>query len=568
MLGWLRLAAMLVFIAGFYFYWGNWWILFAISAFSLSFFLWLVSLALNTGEKISHLEALIKLLKEECNILNGHYQHRPDGTLFMPNIEQSGNDLDFFGPGSLFQFINRANTEQGQVLLADSFTRQPNLAETLARQQAIKELSEMPGWRNELQAITAREGFTVDMENRLNNWIKETGSEFSGIIWKLLRWLVPVFSFTITAIYIAGLISDQLFNTILILTLAFVYSFYKKIGRQYIQLEKMAGPLQAVSKAFACIEQASFKSGFLQELQQNLVQEQTASTHIAELRGILQRFDYRLNPVVHLPLSAYLFWDLQQVFALIKWKKKQAQALSGWFETLGNFEMLASYGTLSFNNPTWAYPEITRNWFEFAGKNLGHPLIRPEKMVPNNLVMQGTPHIILLTGSNMAGKSTFLRTIGVNMVLAMAGAPVNAKFLKLPLVKVICSMRITDNLQEETSTFYAELKKVKRIVDAVGNGERVFVLIDEMLRGTNAIDRHTGSVALIRQLIRQNAVAIIASHDLALAELEQEFPGIIQNYHFDSSILNEEIVFDYKLKEGVCQSNNATLLMKKVGIQI
>jgi len=168
----------------------------------------------------------------------------------------------------------------------------------------------------------------------------------------------------------------------------------------------------------------------------------------------------------------------------------------------------------------------------------------------------------------MAGKSTFLRTIGANIVLGMSGAPVHANSFKMPVMRIISSMRITDNLEEGTSTFYAELKKMKRIVDAANAGEKVFILIDEMLRGTNTIDRHTGSVALVKQLIRHGAVAMIASHDLALAALENEFPQTITNYHFDSTIIQNEIVFDYKLKDGVCQSTNAYLLMKKIGIEV
>jgi DNA mismatch repair ATPase MutS len=183
--------------------------------------------------------------------------------------------------------------------------------------------------------------------------------------------------------------------------------------------------------------------------------------------------------------------------------------------------------------------------------------------------MQGHPQLAFITGSNMAGKSTFLRTIGTNLVLAMAGAPVCASQFETPVVRVMTSMRIADNLEESASTFYAELQKLKMVLDAVKEpDQRVFLLLDEILRGTNSLDRHTGSEALIRQLIKEEAVGMIASHDLSLTQLQQGYPGIIHNYHFDVTIEGSELNFDYKLKQGVCKTLNATLLMKKIGIEL
>ncbi|HRP18347.1 MAG TPA: DNA mismatch repair protein MutS, partial [Ginsengibacter sp.] len=207
-------------------------------------------------------------------------------------------------------------------------------------------------------------------------------------------------------------------------------------------------------------------------------------------------------------------------------------------------------------------------YFLIKGTSVGHPLITADKRVANNINIPSQGKIMLVTGSNMAGKSTYLRSVGVNCVLAFCGAPVCATEFQVSDVAIISSMRIEDNLQESTSTFYAELKKLKAIIDRVNQGERVFILLDEILRGTNSTDRHTGSKALIRQLIEKQSVAIIATHDLELAAMKDTYREHIDNYHFDVQVNGEELYFDYKLKEGICKSMNASILMKKIGIEL
>jgi DNA mismatch repair ATPase MutS len=242
--------------------------------------------------------------------------------------------------------------------------------------------------------------------------------------------------------------------------------------------------------------------------------------------------------------------------------------VENWFHTLGAFEALNSFATIHFNNPGWCFPSLQEAHFFLESTELGHPLIHKEKRVNNFIKMEERGELMLVTGSNMAGKSTYLRSVGVNVVLAMAGAPVCAAAFRLSPVQLISSMRIADNLEESTSTFYAELKKLKSVIERVNNDEKVFILLDEILRGTNSLDRHTGSEALIKQLIKHNAAGIIATHDLALADIKNEFPGNILNYHFDVQVNNDELYFDYKLKPGVCTSLNASILMKKIGIEL
>lgn len=251
-----------------------------------------------------------------------------------------------------------------------------------------------------------------------------------------------------------------------------------------------------------------------------------------------------------------------------KWKKHNGQNAIQWFDVLANFEALNSLATLCFNHPKWCFPLIHDKHFFIEGRRTGHPLIPRSKRIVNDISINKGGELMLITGSNMAGKSTYLRSVGVNIVLSMAGAPVCADHFVLSPVQLISSMRIADNLEESTSTFYAELKKLKTIIDKVNNSEKVFILLDEILRGTNSFDRHTGSIALIKQLIKHNAAGIIATHDVELAKMQEAYPDNILNYHFDVQVNNEELYFDYLLKPGICTSMNASILMKKIGIEL
>jgi len=331
----------------------------------------------------------------------------------------------------------------------------------------------------------------------------------------------------------------------------------------------MADELSVLSESILLIEKTQFQSPLLKQLHKTYeIEKGYASGELKKLKNILARLDYRLNPVVFIPLAILLQWDLQQVIALEKWKKKNQQNIIAWFDALGALEALCSFSTLHFNHPGWDFPTMVKQHFTIEGDNIGHPLINAVKRVNNDIKIDSPGEIMLITGSNMAGKSTYLRSIGINVVLAMAGSVVCAKNFKLSPVQLMTSMRIADNLEENTSTFYAELKKLKAIIEKVNNKEKVFILLDEILRGTNSLDRHTGSEALIRQLIKHDAVAIIATHDTDLAKLKSSYPKNILNYHFDAHVTNDELDFDYRLKEGVCNSINASILMKKIGIEL
>ena len=337
----------------------------------------------------------------------------------------------------------------------------------------------------------------------------------------------------------------------------------------YALLNKIVPELETLSQSMKWIESCTVKADLIQKHQQSLgTGTQKASTSIVQLKKILERLDYRYNPLVHIPLNIFLAWDLQQVFALENWKSGKETIVAKWFAALGEMESLGTLATAHFNHPQWSFPQLSSEHGLLIATQMGHPLIPVEKRVNNSFTVKGSQQLSLVTGSNMAGKSTFLRSAGINVVLAMMGSPVCATELIVSNMKVISSMRVSDNLEENTSTFYAELKKLKHIIDAVKRHEKVLLLLDEILRGTNSADRHAGSMAFIKQLVKEKAFALVATHDLELTKLADEFPLEIHNYHFDVQVTGEELYFDYVLKEGICRSMNASLLMKKIGIEL
>ena len=475
----------------------------------------------------------------------------------------------FLEPNSLFQYINRTTSEMGSRQLA-SYLQTPAITEIiLQRQNALKELSKKIEWIQDLQAKGKEKKITFITKRRLENWIGEPPVFSKFKPWKWLRYLLPAVIISIVTLYIFDEVSSSVFYFFLLLFAAIAYQINKYVAPVHETLSKIADEIDTLSVNIEHIENTTFESALLQQLQSALFhQNKNVSKDIGRLHKLLDRLDLRYNLVLSLPLNILLLWNLQQMLDLEKWKSEQQKNIEKWFDTLGHIEALCSLSVLHFNEPQWSFPEITNDYFFIEGKEVGHPLITKNKRVNNYIEIKHDGELMVVTGSNMAGKSTYLRSVGVNVILAMAGAPVCATYFKVSHVQVISSMRITDNLAESTSTFYAELKKLKTIIEKVNAGEPVFILLDEILRGTNSLDRHTGSVALVKQLIKHHAAAIIATHDLELAKIKDDYPDNIINYHFDVQVSNDELYFDYKLKPGVCNSLNASILMKKIGIEL
>lgn len=567
---WLRLGAVIAIVAAFYFFWslGVGYVI-AAAVLLLIIFIQLIKADLKNQAKIEHTNKLVSINQNEMEFLKGNYFVFEDGSVHIPKEHPYSNDLDIFGRASLFQYLNRTTSEPGSRKLADYLSSPASISEIAERQLATKELSTKALWIQDFQANGEKSRITFSTRNRIENWMKEPDI-FSGFKpWKWLRYLLPAIILTIVILYIFDKVGDSVFYGGLFVFAIIAYQVNKYIAPVHEQLSKAAAELNTLYSNILLIENETFESRLLQQLQSVFVaQNKKASADILKIKKILDKLDIRYNLVLSAPLNLLLLWNLQQVLDLEKWKATAQDNFNSWFQALANFEALNSFGIVFFNHPSWIFPVVNDEYFSIEGKEIGHPLIPAEKRINNFIDIPNNTELMLVTGSNMAGKSTYLRSIGINVVLAMAGAPVCAKSFSVSHVQLISSMRITDNLEESTSTFYAELKKLKTIIEKVNAGDKVFILLDEILRGTNSLDRHTGSKALIKQLIKKKAAAIIATHDLELANLKEDFSENILNYHFDVQVSNDELYFDYRLKPGVCNSLNASILMKKIGIEL
>ena len=569
-LGWIRLAVFLLTIAIAYYVFTTYGLAGLIpTVVGLGVLLYLVSVDVANNNQIKNTKTLIQLNEEELQVLHHKFMDRADGQRFMPAEHAYANDLDIFGKASIYQWLNRCYTEQGGQLFANRLLQPLSVSGVLERQEAIRQLTPQLDWRQQWQAYAMQTTVTASTEKKIQTWLDEEEEHFTSSFWK---WFVIAYSTLTLGSAIAailGFIPGTLFSTLFLLYLISSLLLSKNAIKPYIHLGGIVKETATLQSLIDWLEKLETKSSFLLDLQKGLKGEAaTAGGELKELKIILDRFDLRASIIGLLFFNPFLLWDVRQMMALNSWRKRNSKSVKKWFGGAAEMEVLHSLSTLHFNHPNWAFPKFSEQHFTFEGKQIGHPLLPEQQRVNNNFSVNGLAKIGLITGSNMAGKSTFLRSLGVNVVLAQTGAPVCASTFTLSPVQLVSSMRIADNLAENTSTFYAELKKLRTIIEMVKAHLPVFILLDEILRGTNSFDRHKGSAALIKQLIREDAVAVIATHDVELAQIQSSYPASIENYHFDVEVEGEELYFDYKLKNGVCKSLNASILMKKIGIDL
>lgn len=568
LLGWLRLGVVVgIFLTLYYLWPAPFWILLSIEIVLILAFLFLVHNDLDNKEKIAQLKRLIRVNEDELKGLD-HESVFENGAQFTDKEHEYANDLDIFGQASIFGFLNRTTSEPGAALLASWL--QGGASEELIprRQEAEKELAGKMLWVQEFRAFGLQNKLSHASVNTLKHWVHQSPVFLNYKPWRWLRVVLPMIIITICVLYFIGMVSEPIFYAALLIFGILSWQIYKKTAPIHQQLSKISNEMNTLASQVQLVEVQTFQSSLLRRVQQDFTHDPPASKGISKLRKLTNNLDLQYNLLLSVPLNLLLFWHLQQTLELEKWKVRNHSKIKLWIDTLSEVEALCSLATLHFNYPEWTFPEVKGKYFHLQGTNIGHPLIPEQKRINNPVQITEKGEIMLVTGSNMAGKSTYLRSIGVNIVLAMAGAPVCASSFSFSPAKLISSMRVTDNLEESTSTFYAELKKLKTIIDHVNRGEKVFILLDEILRGTNSHDRHIGSSALIRQLIEKNVAGMLATHDLELAKMELYFPGKLVNYHFDVQVSGEELYFDYLLKPGICTSLNASVLMKKIGIDL
>jgi hypothetical protein len=478
-------------------------------------------------------------------------------------------DLDLFGDHSIFRSLNRTVTLMGKELLAE-WLENPltGKAAILQRQAAVRELSSMTSLRHDFfveGSMSHGKKGDADLLSRLANMPK-VFSRHSFWLWAART--VPCVWIIIIAGTAVGYLPASAIGLAIALSGMPAYCRIKDLNVLHNAVGRMERILGTYAGLMKIVERTELASPLAQELRNRLTSNGiTASKAVKRLSTHIGMLDQR-GTFTGVIFNLFTLREISAAINIEKWNSSHGTFVSAWFEALAEFDALSSLAGFAFNHPDYIYPEIADTYFTISGKGLGHPLIPRESCVGNDISITRPPAFLIVTGANMAGKSTWLRTIGVNFVLAATGAPVCADSLTLYPAGLATSLRTSDSLAGSESYFFAELKRLKTIIEALQNGESLFIILDEILKGTNSVDKQKGSLALIRQFVGMNACGIIATHDLALGSLADEFPGLIRNYRFEAEVCDDRLTFDYLLREGIACNMNASFLMTKMGITL
>lgn len=564
----LRLALFIAGIAGLYFFYNQTTLLIVCICLTFLPLFILVKIHNRFFIRKEWLETQARIIQEELQALSGDYSSFEDGKEYVNPEHPYSFDLDIFGRRSLFQSINRTCTFFGKVRLAEWL--QNHLHEKTSiekRQEMIREISEHTLFREQFRvAGLVHHGQSSDAE-KIQAW-SQSPAQYLHAGWvKTFIWGVPVINSLLLITSLAGWTSFSWLGLSFGIFLVLSFGIIKRAT--YIQetYGKQLKSLNGYARLIALAKAEEWKSAGMQELMERFnLNGQSPVQALQQLSKELDRLDLRNNQFLYVLLEGSIFFQLQEIVRIERWKVRYGQHISKWLETVGELDALCSLGTFAYNHPQYTYPELTEKPFCFLATQMGHPLMPVSQCVKNDATIPSRPFFLIITGANMAGKSTYLRTIGMNYLLACVGAPVCCEKLKLHPNQLITSLRTSDSLSDNESYFFAELKRLKRIIDLLNQGQQLFIILDEILKGTNSMDKQRGSFDLIRQFMQLKANGIIATHDLLLGSLIKQFPEEIRNYCFEADIKDNELTFSYKLREGVAQNMNACFLMKKMGI--
>ncbi len=565
--GWLRL---LMFVAAFavpFLFLANWSLLFFV-AFSTLFsgFLSLVWRANRIAAERKYVGFRIELLNKEIKGFEQQWMDEADGAELIESEHDYAHDLDLFGKGSLFQFINRSATRGGYRRLAYKLKNiSLDADEIKARQQGIAELAKQDEYRQHYYALAAMVEEGNKRNRELDLSVKPDLSFISGVTKALIAGFLLLLIAAIVLV-IFDVWDANVYIWLFFIGLGLAAGKLKKINRVHGEVASLGNYLQRYSRLIKHVEQTDMQSVYLLKIKDKLKADgQTASEVMTQLAGHIKLFDQRLNMLLGVLLNGFLLWDLIICLRLQRWYNRYGDKLIQWLDALDEMEALNSLATFTFNNPNYVYPQLSST-VVFSAGDLGHPLIPASERINNDFSFAEQQHICVVTGANMAGKSTFLRTVGVALVLAGNGCVVAASgFVYKPLT-FITNMRAIDNLLKHESYFFAELSRLQMILERLKEKGELFFILDEILKGTNSLDKYQGSMALIQQLLKYNGCGLVATHDLELGQLEKQTDGQVFNNCFEVSFHNDGLQFDYKLRTGVTQSHNATYLMEKMGL--
>jgi hypothetical protein len=504
------------------------------------------------------------------------------GERFLDDQHLYGADLDVFGPGSLFELVCTARTRMGEDTLAAWLSRPSDVQTIQSRQGAIDELAPKLDLREDLALLGETAGAGVHPE-KLAAWgarpvILEPGS---------FRWgayVISCFGAVAAVAVVAYLLGAADFVAIpertmsllrlyvaavAIVVVAVTAKFRKRTHQVIEEVKEASHDLRLLAEVLQRIEGEQFTSTYLRQMRAALdINGESPSARVDKLRKLVDILETRNNQIFGL-IAPLLLWDLHCAYSIENWRKTSGPALQRWLEAVGQIEAMSSLAGFRFDRPSYVYPEIVESSRPLVeGIALAHPLLPADGAVANDVHLGGQPDVIIVSGSNMSGKSTLLRTIGINVVLAQAGAPVRAAKLRLTPLTVAASIRVTDSLREGASRFYAEITRLRGIVDAANGQPPVLFLLDEFLHGTNSHDRRIGAEAIVKGLVEKGAIGLLTTHDLALAHIAETLGSRGQNVHFEDHLEDGKMVFDYKMRQGVVQKSNALPLMRSIGLDV
>lgn len=561
---------LLTLCAGFivcYVTWANTWLTVILALFFFLSFLGLLKYYGRLTFKKKYSLTLIDISKQELNALNYDFSSF-DGAPEKIQTEHSFSyDLDLFGERSFFQSINRTVTSLGKEFLSRCILFPQNNKEViLSYQEAIKELTTKQKYITHFRVIGKITQKEIFDSPKITDTFSHSNVLYKNKFWEVLTYLIPA-SYIITLIlFLSGFIPGLYFIPLWLVTFAISSFSIKSVNAVLNVFDKQTDVLGTYSQLLQIIEEGEFQSSLL-KVNQDLVHSQIkASRAIKKLQKYCANINMGLSYPVILFFNPVLLWNVNYAIKVEKWLEKYQKEISKWLEAIAHMDALSSLSAFAYNHPEYTYPSIVTEHFTFKGKNLGHPLIPENICVKNDVFMDKEAYFLVITGANMAGKSTYLRTIGINHVLACMGTPVCASSLEFYPGSLVTNLRTTDSLIDNESYFFSELKRLKMIIDRLQSGERLFIILDEILKGTNSEDKQKGSLALMKQLISLQGNGIIATHDLVLGALENEYPENVKNYCFEADITDNKLTFTYKIREGIAKNMNATFLMKQMGI--
>ena len=506
--------------------------------------------------------------RDEARAVVGDFSMFGNGSEYARRDHDFSYDLDLFGDASLFQFLNRTCTGYGSDKLAEWLSDPlPNSALFEARQKLVRELSQKKSWRHDFSATGRNRSLDKNHISGLSGWLeKEDFVSSSSFLTAIIK-IMPALAILSLILLCAGIISYLFFLIIVLIDSMIIFFNLRRSNAIHEELTGKYLFLDSMSELFRLIEDEPFDSLLLNSMKSGTVEGTgPAARSLRELGRIIRAFDGRLNIMAGLVLNGIFLWDLYCIRRLEKWKARYREQFPLWLDMAGQIDAFSSLGNYAYNNSAFTFPVISDDGKPFSAKELGHPLIEDEKRVCNDFELPGKGKICIISGANMAGKSTFLRSVAVNHILAMTGAPVCSSAMSFLPVSLFTSMRTTDSLSTGESYFYAELKRLKSLEQKIESGADILFILDEILKGTNSDDKSQGSGLFLRHLIELGATGLIATHDTSLGTLEKEYTGVILNKCIEVEIDGENIIFDYKLREGIASKKNAVILMKKMGI--